>query len=364
MPRETLGYVKFEWTCPKCGSRNPGPEKSCLSCGAPQPENVAFVQAESEEASQDEKLKEIAEKGADIHCGFCGTRNPADALVCTQCGADLTSGVRREAGKVVGAYQARPVKQIACPNCGEQNPETALKCSQCGAPLKMVSEVKIAPETTARTIQKPNPLLFVGIGVLVLLCIIGAIALISAGSARETQLGVVQSAEWQTRVAVEELGPVQRQTWQDDIPQGAPIGDCQDRLYTVVDSQPSGGNYTKVCGTPYTLDTGSGVGQVVQDCQYEVYRPYCEYTVQEWRVVDELRMSGNDRAPRFASPQLSADQRMGNQISEYLIVFQTDESQYTYSVGSLEEFQQFTIGSKWSLNINAFGQIVSVEPPQ
>jgi hypothetical protein len=38
----------------------------------------------------DEKAVQAAQAGADIHCAFCGTRNPATAKVCSQCGADLT----------------------------------------------------------------------------------------------------------------------------------------------------------------------------------------------------------------------------------------------------------------------------------
>ena len=48
MAQESLGFVKLEWTCPKCGSRNPGPEKTCLGCGAPQPQDVKFEQAETQ----------------------------------------------------------------------------------------------------------------------------------------------------------------------------------------------------------------------------------------------------------------------------------------------------------------------------
>ena len=56
MTRKTVGYVRTEWTCPNCQTRNPGPQKTCTSCGMPQPENVEF-----EEAGQDELIKDEAE---------------------------------------------------------------------------------------------------------------------------------------------------------------------------------------------------------------------------------------------------------------------------------------------------------------
>ena len=103
---------------------------------------------------------------------------------------------------------------------------------------------------------------------------------------------------------------------------------------------------------------------MVQDCQFEILAPYCEYTVQEWQVVDEAKQNGSDLAPVFASPQLSNNQRLGSQQASYVIVFEADKGQYTYNVSSLDEFQQFQIGSQWILKINSFGNIVSVEPVQ
>jgi membrane protease subunit (stomatin/prohibitin family) len=363
MTQETLGYVKLEWTCPKCNNRNPGPEKTCLSCGAPQPKDVQFVQAESQELSQDETLKKTAEAGADIHCGFCGTRNPAGATICSQCGGDLKAGLRREAGKVVGAYKPEPAKQIACPSCGTMNPETALKCTQCGAQLKLEPAPAPIPQPAANPFAANRWLMIAGIA-LILLCICGAVYFAFLSAPREKQTGTVADARWQTSIAVEQLMPVTNSDWQDQIPQGAQVGNCEYQVRNTVNSEPSGQKYNKVCGTPYTVDTGSGVGQVVQDCQFQILAPYCEYAAQQWRVVDEAQQSGSGSMPVFANPQLSANQRLGRQSASFLVVFQTNKGQYSYTVHSLNEFQQFQIGSQWNLNINSFGEIVSVEAVQ
>ena len=365
MSRETLGYVQLEWTCPKCGTRNRGTDKTCQSCGAPQPTEVEFVQAAGVEASQDETLRKTVEKGTDIHCPFCGTRNPADAEVCSQCGGDLKQGVKRETGRVVGAYTAGPVAQIACPNCNALNPETAHLCSQCGAPLRREAVPAAPVEPLARAGSPRSGILIfalVGVAVLLLICVIGG--LIFAASPKETRQGAVQSADWRTVVAIEALQPVTRQDWQERIPAEAQIGSCVDRVYTTVSSEPSSGKYDKVCGTPYTVDSGTGVGEVVQDCEYKVYEPYCEYSTQEWQVVDNAELSGSNLNPVFASPALSADQRLGGQRAEYSVVFSTDRGQYTYHPSSGGEFAQFLIGSLWDLKINSFGQIVGIEPAQ
>jgi hypothetical protein len=123
-----------------------------------------------------------------------------------------------------------------------------------------------------------------------------------------------------------------------------------------------GEKFNKVCGTPYTVDTGSGVGKVVQECQYQVLAPYCQYTVQEWRVVSQAVESGNNYSPVFPQPRLSANQRLGEQDVSYIVIFQTDQGQYEYAAGSLEEFRQFQLASRWILTLNGFNQIVGLEP--
>jgi sarcosine oxidase delta subunit len=123
MARKKIGHVELQWTCPNCNGVNPGPEKHCGNCGAPQPDNVKFEQAERQELITDEEKIAQAEAGADIHCPYCGSRNSAGAEICHKCGGDLVAGVKRESGQVVGAYKTGPVSMIPCPHCGEENPK-------------------------------------------------------------------------------------------------------------------------------------------------------------------------------------------------------------------------------------------------
>jgi ribosomal protein L40E len=357
MARETLGYTKLEWDCPRCGSRNPGPQKTCLSCGAPQPADVQFHEAEHQEIIQDKNEIEKAKAGADIHCAFCGARNPAGATVCQQCGADLKEGTRRESGRVVGAFKTTPVKQIPCPNCGQPNPETSLKCANCGASLKATAVPKAVQAPPAA--KKPNFLLFAMLGLagLLLVCVVGFFVL--AGRTKGVE-GSVQSANWVTSIAVEALRPARHQAWRDEVPAEASLGDCQPKIHHVQD-QPAE-NANKVCGTPYTVDQGSGYGEVVQDCQYQVYQDYCDYTVMEWSQVDVVSLQGSDYQPQWPKPQLASDQRLGQQEQSYTIVFDTSKGQYTYKTGDFDLYKQCRVGSRWTLNINSFNSIVSIEP--
>ena len=77
--KENRKFVELEWVCPNCDGRNKGSKKTCENCGAPQPDNVKFQRAADEKIVTDEKAVAAAKAGADIHCGFCGTRNPATA---------------------------------------------------------------------------------------------------------------------------------------------------------------------------------------------------------------------------------------------------------------------------------------------
>lgn len=150
MVKKTVGYVQLEWTCPNCGAKNPGPEKTCAGCGAPQPEDVEFEQAAQEELIADQEEIERAKAGPDVHCAYCGARNPAGAEICTQCGADLGQGAARSSGRVLGVHRDQPVPDVPCPSCGAPNSATAHKCSQCGA-----SMARPEPEPR-RPIAKPQ----------------------------------------------------------------------------------------------------------------------------------------------------------------------------------------------------------------
>jgi ribosomal protein L40E len=358
MPQESLGYVKLEWTCPKCGSRNPGPEKTCLSCGAPQPDNIQFQQAERQEIITDQAELSKAKTGPDVHCAFCGTRNPAGATTCSQCGADLKQAAQREAGRVVGAFSTGPVKQVACRRCGTMNPETALKCAQCGAPTAAAQAAPVPAQPPSAV--KGMPLGIIIIAVVGLLCLCAIIGFMIMSSRTEGQNGVVQSVHWMTSLAIMARQPVQHQDWQNEIPADAQVGNCTEKVHHVQD-QPAP-NSNKVCGTSYTVDKGSGYAEVVQDCQYEVLMNYCTYTVLEWQAVDNLTLEGADFSPSWAQPQLTEGQQIGEKQQTYTAVFETSKGQYTYTTSDYNLYQQLQIGSEWILNTNAFGQVVSVEP--
>jgi hypothetical protein len=216
------------------------------------------------------------------------------------------------------------------------------------------------PESVAKPAKKSSPLAMVAIiGVLVIVC--GVVALLILLSLRtEAVKGTVQDVQWQRSVVIEALVPVEYSDWLDEIPSEAEIEYCEEQVHHV-QNEPAA-NSVEVCGTPYTVDTGSGIGEVVQDCEYQVYADYCTYSVIEWGQVDEVVLTGDDYVPMWPEPALSENQRLGPERSEtYTIVFATGEGIYTYTTDDFDLFQASQLGSEWQLNINTFGGVVSID---
>src|SRR5512134_874584 len=174
--RRTLGYIQNEWTCPNCDTRNKGGTKTCENCGAPQPENAQFELPSEQKFVSDETSIDAAKAGADIHCPFCGTRNPATAKTCSQCGGDLLEGKARESGRLMQSPPPQ-LKTVKCDNCGTDNPSSNAVCSKCGSPLPKIAAPALAPQGTAAigagkltAPQKTNWLLIGGILATVAIC--------------------------------------------------------------------------------------------------------------------------------------------------------------------------------------------------
>lgn len=361
MARKKIGDIELVWTCPNCQGINPGSVQVCESCSKPQPADVKFELPKHQELIKDETAKAKAAAGADIHCPYCGTRNPAGTKTCSHCGGDLTEGKARETGQVLGAFETKPETKVPCPHCGTLNPDTARVCSQCGGRMQMEEPaVPVPPSAPTGTRLKPNYGLYV-VAALVVLLLCGAIGyLIALSGRREVVSAVVQNVRWERSIPILGLIPVQYSNWQDEIPTGAPIGSCREEIRRT-SSEPEPDS-VEVCGTPYSVDTGGGYAEVVQDCEYQVYDQYCSYTVEEWRQVDVATLSGNDLSPIWPEPQLNNGQRLGDQANETFTAIFADGSQtYTYQTNNLELFQQLQPGSEWQLELNGFGDIVTIE---
>jgi ribosomal protein L40E len=360
MTKKTVGYVHLEWECPACGTRNKGTNKFCRNCGAVQPKDVKFEQVVQPELIEDEQIIAQAKAGPDIICSYCGASNPATSTYCSQCGANLSEGTARESGDIIGAFKQEPVSDIICPYCGTSNPGTALNCSNCGAVLPRPDQ-PVPPEAEEKRPSAPmsGTARFVLLAV-VGLFVVGCIALLVFSSRTEDVVGQVQDVSWEYSVAIEALVPVQDEDWQDRIPNDAEILSCREEVRRV--EQFPAPNSVEVCGEPYTVDTGSGIGEVVQDCEYQVYDNVCRFTALAWQEVDLVSAVGNDFAPEWPNPRLAQDQRFGESREFYEVVFAVDGRSYTYQPNSLDEFSRFEYDDRWILQVNGFDNIVSLQP--
>ena len=367
MAKKTLGFVQLVWRCPNCSQLNPGPQKTCTSCGSPQPEDVQFENMPNQELNNDPSLAENAKKGADIHCPYCQARNPADAAQCVQCGGEIEEGKKRQSGRVVGAFKPGSSEEITCPTCGTSNPSSNTRCSSCGASLAQppiqtspAQSSSVKPPQPSKPVKKRSPLMVVGLISLVTLVAAACIAVILFLTRTSEVTGTVSAQQWKVSVNIEQLQPVDHSDWLENIPSNATVGSCEQKLNRVQDSPE--GNYQEVCGTPYTVDTGTGIGEVVQDCNYEIYMDYCQYTVQEWTVVDTYSQTGQDSNPIWPDFFLAADQRLGKSFEDYTVYFDTEKGQLDYSTHDLFVFQTFLPGSVWILDVNTLGNISGYKP--
>lgn len=346
--KESKGFVLLEWVCPNCDGRNPGSIKTCESCGAPQPENVKFQRAANEKIITDEKLTQAAKAGADIHCGFCGTRNPANAVTCSQCGGDIKEGKARQAGGILQAA-VTPPKVVTCANCGAENPGTEHTCAKCGSPLPRAAtpkpeQVKAAVSQKGTEKKKPNWLIFGGIAAFLIVCCV-AVLLIFVLPSKSVQ-ATVTDVNWQTSVPVQEIQTVNYSNERGSPPSDAYNVSCRTESAEVCEEK--------------VVDTGTGYGEVVQECRTESEQ-YCSYSLDEWTTIQTYTLAGNDLFPVYENPGIASDQQLGSSSETLTVYFSTSNGREAYSPNSVSEFQQFQIGSVWTLKLNVVGGILSVE---
>jgi ribosomal protein L40E len=361
MARRSKGFVELEWTCPNCNTRNRGSVKTCVNCGAPQPENVHFEAPAEKKFVSEEVASGLRDRGADIHCGFCGTRNPSTAKTCSQCGADLSQGVARQAGDEID-LSARALENVTCTNCGTENPGGKVNCQKCGAPLPRpasppagtmpgptpgamaFSTPGAAPASAATARKKPNWLLLGGIGAALAVCCIAILALFVFPSS--SVKATVTDVYWQTSVPVQEIRAVDYNNERGNPPSDAYNVSCRDESQEVCEQK--------------TIDKGNGYAEQVEDCHTETQK-YCNYTLDEWTTIQTYSLDGHDTFPVYEQPSISSDQRLGDQSADYTIYFDTSKGEKTYTPGNEAEFRQFQPGSTWTLKLNALGGVVSVE---
>jgi len=292
--KRTVGYTELEWACPHCGGTNPGMQKTCQACGSPQPEDVQFNLGAKRDLIAEEAKQRAAAAGADIHCPYCGSRNPGGATVCAQCGGDLVDGKARAAGAKLLATEPAP-GGWKCPACGAENAPGQGVCQACGSasPARggAMPRAQVAPPAAKPSAFRPWMALPIIAFVLLVCVVLGFLFLRT-----ETQTGVVERVQWQRMIYVQALQDVTRQAWRDEVPEGGKVLSCssEDRPR----QENPAPNAKEVCATEY-VDQGNGAAEVVESCYYEVYDDYCKYTAREWQDTRSVQAEGQDLQPAW-----------------------------------------------------------------
>ncbi len=280
--------------------------------------------------------------------------------MCVQCGGDLKTGKVRQSGQVLGGFQPGPAPEVNCPFCNQKIQANLQRCPKCGGDLIQKAAPAAPPPLVPPAKTKPPIWMIAGGIALLLLCcsIVGAVAIL--GARTTDKRGQVESVYWQRSIEIMEIRPANKSNWQDSLPGDAKNISCSEKLRDTRSSPAPGA--VEVCGEPYTVDKGNGAGEVVQDCKYEIYDQYCNYTVQEWQVVNSAQADGSDLYPVWPILTLRTDQREGGRSESYQVDFSADGNNYQYHPGSESEFSQFEIGSEWTLKVNTFGGLNEVVP--
>jgi len=200
-----------------------------------------------------------------------------------------------------------------------------------------------APLTGKKTGGKRNWLVLGFIGACIaILCLGGivwfALTQISVSSVQ----GTVTDVHWQTNVPVEEITAVRHTDERGSPPSDAYNVSC----------------HTEESCTQKTVDKGNGYSEVVEECN-DVR--YCSYTTDEWKTIKTYTLEGNDLRPIYDDPNLANDQRVGNRSEDLTVTFSTEDGIKTYSPSSVSEYQQFTVGTTWSLELSLVGTVTGVK---
>lgn len=349
------------WHCPFCEAKNRGTKMTCEACGQTRGE-VEFFYEENGEVQAD------AGPGPDWICGYCDTSNAADLSHCRQCGAAHGEGRDRQTGDLI--------------------PFAAGRSGELPGREKPVS----APSSGAGK--------YVIIAILFLMS-----GMIWLGTRTWEAAVTVSSRQWNTEIAIEELRPVTKSAWKNDVPAAARIkGETREiRRYEQVRIG------TEIVEEPYTERVQKGTRRVkagvknlgngkfeeiwkdepvyetvrktrrVERPKYRkdpVYDQKVSYEIDEWTQSATSRLQGTDAEVKWpvveaklSTPPAIGDQRPGARRAEFRVSLRDEKAGKDRALTRIadkplteDQYRAFVPGSRWKLTLDIHDAVVKAEP--
>lgn len=354
--------VRNQWTCQNCQSVNPGQVRNCEKCGAPQSVDTKF--SPTSEVVTDPTELRAANGGADIHCEYCGTRNPASAKTCSQCIADLKEGKQRKHGDIFETSE------------DESNQDSNGDDTSGVPPDQPVYDYSLQGEEVGIYGILGHPALRIAGGIAIIALIVYVIYNLFFNI---TPVPVtLTSFTWERNIPVESYEWQNHQGW--SIPAGGVEISHEDRTTgygTKTEREWERVGERKVgeykCGEE-TTDLGNGYSEVedimcdetedvydwvdheVTDYSKPTVEPYYFYKIQEWVVVGNCPASGQGNQLYWPNCPLQEGQRYGFETQTFYVNF-LDEKEESHSLVSTDEgwFVSLHEGQICNANRNGFG---------
>jgi len=343
--RRGAGTYQMLWDCKFCGTQKllGVTHRHCPNCGAAQDPEQRYFPAEEDMVA----LEDHPYVGADKICPACQQPNSAASTFCTECGADLATGV---------VAPTQGVREI-----GTGRAETDTR-------RDVVKDRFDAEMARVGVSQRPGrKLLGLGMGAWLAIAIVALLAIgigviVYAVTYRTDAEATVNALSWERAIAIESFQAVPDSAWEDDVPGDAYGLSCERRQRSM--RQVPDGSHEECTD----VDQGDGSFRrecrTVQDYRDEpVYDDWCRFTVNRWAHARDVTASGaGDDPPAWPIYTLAqgsgalGSERAGAQREQYTVVLRLgDGDEQTCRFDNEADWAQYRVGMAVTLKLDITG---------
>ena len=326
-----MGY----WDCVHCEQKGiEGPQRQCPGCGRPRDADVEFYTKDDAPEIDDPQLLQRAEAGADWHCPFCDTDNPAGQVQCLSCGGSDPNAKHREEKIILDADQPASAESMS--------PED---------------------RTPKKAKSKAGLLIFLSI----LVVIGGLVWFFFLRSSPHTV--AIDQATWRKSLRIEQLKTETKSGWLDEMPSNARELSRTHKSKTIKVQQ--GTKKVKVgkkdLGNGMFKDVYKKVPNMVEKQQDAVY---VTYEIDRWVQNQTLKEERSDgREPKWPSFTATPTRRVASKSSRLILSLKDVKSGKTYSYSlkipegapGMKMLKGYSVGKKFTAMITATGTVKSIK---